>query len=123
MSYLVDMHGKRKRRVFHVNVLKAFRVRQPVENRYRVEDVMGSDDPEDDFDFPVWNETLDEQPTIGEQVTEQQQEDSELREVLKDLKDVLRNEPGQTALVKHHIDTGTTNPVQRMSTEGARRDA
>ena len=67
VSYLVDMHDKRKRRrVFHVNMLKAFRVRRPVESSYWVKGVMEGDDPEDDFDAPVWNEALSKQPIVGE---------------------------------------------------------
>ena len=71
---------------------------------------MGSDDPEDDFNIPVWNEVLNEQPTNGEQLNERQQE--ELQEVLKRFKDMLRNEPGRTALAEHHIDTDTANPAR-----------
>ena len=111
VSYLVDMHDRRKRRrVFHVNMLKAFQVRRPVESSYWVEDITDCDDPEDDFDVPVWNETLDEQPTIGEQLNEQQQK--ELWKMLKEFNDVLQNEPGRTALAEHHIDTGTATPIR-----------
>ena len=110
VSYLVDMHDKRKRRVFHVNMLKEFRVRRPVESSYWVECVMEGDDPEDDFDAPVWNEALDKQPIIGEQLNQQQRE--ELQEMLSEFEDVLRNEPGRTSLAEHHIDTGTANPMR-----------
>ena len=67
----MDMHDKRKRRrVFHVNMLKVFREGRPVESSYWVEGVMEGDDPEDDFDTPVWNEALDKQPIIGEQLNQ-----------------------------------------------------
>ena len=32
--------------------------------------------------------------------------------MLKEFNDVLRNEPGRTALVEHHIATGTATPIR-----------
>ena len=32
--------------------------------------------------------------------------------MLKKFNDVLGNEPGQTALAEHHIDTGTATPIR-----------
>jgi hypothetical protein len=77
----------------------------------------------------IRNEELDKQPIIGEQLNQQQWK--ELQEVLKEFEDVLRNEPGQTALAEHHIDTGShtvasvssTTCLSGVSTEGAGRDA
>ena len=74
VSYLVDMHDKRKRRrVFHVNMLKGFRGRRPVEQSYWAEDVTADhDDIDGDSDVPVWNEAPEEGPTIGKQLTTEQ---------------------------------------------------
>ena len=54
VTYLVDMHDKRKRkRVFHVNVLREFNVHKATCSAYWTEEVPPSDQ---DADVPVWNE-------------------------------------------------------------------
>ena len=54
VTYLVDMHDKRKRkRVFHVNVLREFNVHKATSSAYWTEEVPPSDQ---DDDVPVWNE-------------------------------------------------------------------
>ena len=81
VSYLIDMHDKRKRRrVFHVNMLKAFRVRRPAKNNYWAEHAGGDDNPDDESDVPVWNEVLE-----SNSVTVSQRQ--ELRKVLDEFEE------------------------------------
>lgn len=109
VSYVVDMHDRRKRRrVFHVNMLKDFRVRKPVETSFWVESE--SADDIDDSDVILWNDSPEGQPTIGEQLNTSQRE--QLQQVLGEFADVMQNKPGRTALMEHRIDTGTANPVK-----------
>lgn len=99
VTYLVDMHDKRKRkRIFHVNMLKHFKVRKPVEQSYWI-DSTGSSDGDGDADVPVWNEGPEGRPALGEQLNETQRD--ELQLVLEDFVDVMQNTPGPTALLEH----------------------
>ena len=73
VSYLVDMHNKRnRRRVFHVNMLKEFRIRKPVETSFWVESELAEDI--DDSDVLLWDDSPEGQPTIGEQLNISQRE-------------------------------------------------
>ena len=73
VTYLVDMHDKMKRkRIFHVNMLKSLQVRRPTEQSYWVESVSDSDG---DADVPVWNEAPEGEATAGEQLTSAQQKE------------------------------------------------
>ena len=64
VSYLVDMHDKRKRRrVFHVNMLREFRVRKSVETSFWVEFELAENI--DDSDVLLWDDSPEGQPTIG----------------------------------------------------------
>ena len=109
VSYLVDMHDKRKRqRGFHVNMLKKFRVRKPIETSFLVE----SESAEDinDLDVLLWNDSPEGQATLGEQLDPMKRE--QLQQVLNEFADVVQNKPGRTAMMEHRIDTGTANPVR-----------
>ena len=109
VSYLVDMHDRReRRRIFHVNMLKEFRVRKPMESSFWVE-AGAADDCVEDTDVPLWNDTSDGEPTVGEQLSTTQRK--QLGKVLAEFADVLCNKPGRTTLMEHHIDTETANPV------------
>ena len=59
VTYLVDMHDRKKRRrVFHVNMLKAFHVRTEAVG-YMEEDILEGVD-----DIPVWKEEVAEKPNL-----------------------------------------------------------
>jgi hypothetical protein len=56
INYLVDMHDRRKRRrVFHVNMLKDFKVRRAVETCYWAGEM---EEEETDSDIPGGMKTL-----------------------------------------------------------------
>ena len=108
VTYRVDLHDRRKRqRIFHVNMLKAFQVR----SQEQLVSLAGEVPEESsDADLPLWNDSLDGTPTVGEQLTEQQK--TELQSLLTEFKDVLQPKPGQTTLAEHHIRTNNAKPVK-----------
>ena len=65
VTYMVDMHDKSKRRrIFHVNMLKGFNVHKSAESNYSVEE--GSEECLDgSSDIPVWNEKQAVEPKLG----------------------------------------------------------
>ena len=52
----------------------------------------------------------DDQPTISERLSTEQQE--QLRGVLTEFDQVFQNQPGQTQLAEHRIETGSARPVR-----------
>ena len=112
VTYWVDLHDRRKRQsIFHVNMLKAFQVRSQEQLVSLAREV-----PEEssDADLPLWNDSLDGTPTVGEQLTEQQK--TELQSLLTEFEDVLQPKPGQTTLAEHHIRTNDAKPVKLATT-------
>ena len=108
VTYRVDMHDKRKRhRVFHVNMLKAFKVRHQDGLVGFTEEIPSEDSDEE---VPLWNDAGNGTPTIGEQLTEQQR--SELQSLLTEFEDVLKSKPGRTTLGEHRIRTTDDKPVK-----------
>ena len=108
VTYRVDLHDRRKRqRIFHVNMLKAFQVRSQEQLVSLAGEV-----PEEgsDADLPLWNDSLDGTLTVGEQLTEQQK--AELQSLLTEFEDVLQPKPGQISLAEHHIRTNDAKPVK-----------
>lgn len=74
VSYLVDLHDKpKRRRVFHVNMPKEFRVRRSVETSFWAA-AEATDDGDDDEDVPLWDNDSEGKPTVGEQLSTTQQE-------------------------------------------------
>ena len=105
---MVDMHDHRKRRrVFHVNMLKEFQIHRVTESSYFVTD-SGGDDEDEDLLF--WLDgTPEDRPPIGQELTSGQVE--QLHQILSEFSQVLQNQPGRTGLAEHKIDTGTARPV------------
>ena len=88
VSYMVDMHDKRKRRrVFHVNNLKEFRVRKPVESSFQVESELAGDI--DDSDVLLWNDSPEGRPSLEEQLDSTQRK--QLQQMLEEFIDVIQN--------------------------------
>ena len=86
-------------------MLKAFQVR----SQEQLVSLAGEVPEESsDADLPLWNNSLDGTPTVGEQLTEQQK--TELQSLLE--LDVLQPKPGQTTLAVHHILTNDAKPVK-----------
>ena len=103
---MVDMHDHKKRwRVFHVNMLKEFQVHRAAESSYFADDVESESD-----EVLFWQEgDPQDQPVIGEQLTEEQV--LKLQKILKEFDQVLQNQPGRTGLAEHKIETGSARPV------------
>ena len=108
VNYLIDMHDCRKRRrVFHVNMLRAFQVHRTTESNYFTDGVV----EESDEDVLFWKDgDPDDQPTISDQLNSEQQQ--QLSQLLMEFGQVLQNQPGHTQLAEHKIDTGSARPVR-----------
>ena len=108
VTYLVDMHDRRKRRrVFHINMLKAFHVRRSVEKSYFTEENI---DEEADTEVPVWNDDPRGDISLGDQLDIQQKR--ELEGLLSEYRKVFSNKPQRTDMLQHHIDTRESRPVR-----------
>ena len=108
---MVNMHDHRKRwRVFHVNMLKGFQVHRATESNYFVDNIEGENDEEFE-EVLFWQDgTPQDQPVIGEQLTNEQIQ--QLKQILSEFDQVLRNQPGRTVLAEHKIETGPACPVR-----------
>ena len=108
VTYLVDMHDRKKRRrVFHVNMLKAFHVRTEAVG-YMEEDVL----EEGGDDIPVWKEEVAAGAKFGDELGAEQLR--QVKEVLKECHEqsIFSNQPGRTHLMQHRIKTGDARPVR-----------
>ena len=66
VDYIIDMHDRRKRkRIFHVNMLRKFHVPKVSEANYFIEEI---DDDIREEEIPVWNENPEGQPLVGSQL-------------------------------------------------------
>ena len=108
VNYQIDMHDRRKRkRIFHVNMLRPWHV--PTDVSYMAEEVPVTELEE----VPVWRESDNEnmsKPQLGKKLSQQQRTD--LETLLKSFADVIRDVPGRTSLIEHHIRTGNANPIR-----------
>ena len=60
VTYLIDMHDRRKRRrVFHVNMLREFRIHRATDSNYFTDCAEGGDDDE----VPFWKDGAPDDPT------------------------------------------------------------
>ncbi len=110
VNYLVDMHNHRKRRrVFHVNMLKEFKIRQKISSNYLVETTAELQGEEEDIVFWKDGEPSD-QPTISDHLKADQKE--QLNTLMAEFAQVFQNQPGCTPLVQHKIETGAARPVR-----------
>ena len=109
VTYMVDMHDhKKRRRVFHVNMLKTFQIHQLTDSSYLVTD--GEGDSEDG-DILFWLDgTPDDRPLVGQGLNNDQRQ--QLQQILTEFREVLQNKPGHTKLVEHRIEIGTSCPVK-----------
>ena len=102
VTYMVDMHDhKKRRRVFHVNMLKTFQIHQLTESSYLVTDGEG-DNKEGDILFWL-NGTPDDRPLVGQGLNNDQRQ--QLQQILTEFSEVLQNKPGHTKLVEYRIET------------------
>ena len=100
-NYLTEMpHRRRKKWVFHINLLKKWEV--PSSGSYSVEEV--------EEEFPDWKPTKSVEPTKGSQLTTQEKED--LGKMFMEFEDVLQSKPGQTDVTEHNIHTTSDRPIK-----------
>ena len=101
---MVDMHDHRKRRrVFHVNMLQKFHA--PAFTGYAATEE-DSDFSESLEEIPTWNDMDEggaEGATFGAQLAPVQQQ--EVEELLHSFADVLKDTPGRTGMMQHPIET------------------
>ena len=94
VDYKIEMpHRRRKRQLFHVNLLKKWE--PPGATSFVAHEVDENDE------FPDWRGGNVSSPTFGDQLSSSQKE--ELVKVLREFTDVLCAKPGQTNLVEHTI--------------------
>jgi hypothetical protein len=104
VNYLVDMCGRRKRkRVFHVNMLRKWHVQSST--NYLCEEVA-----EDMEEVPGWNDGVEGEAKVGEQLTREQ--NKELEELLAEFGDVFQKYPGYTDLAEHSVKVGDAPPIR-----------
>ena len=81
------MHDRRKRkRIFHVNMLRKFHVPKVSEANYFIEEI---DDDIREEEIPVWNENPEGQPLVGSQLDINQKK--QLDDVIRQFADVLQH--------------------------------
>lgn len=87
MNYEVDMSDRRKRNIFHVNMLKHWYT--PIHTNCLAEEVG------DEEEVPVWNEDAgaETQLKLGDQMGDSKRR--QLQELLREFDDVMRSEPGR----------------------------
>ena len=107
-NYVVDMKDKGKRyRTFHVNMLK--RWHEPTNQR---DYVLYTSAPDTDEELPLWDDTGDADPVMGEQLSQEQKQS--LKQLIGEFRDVFSNAPGRTDLAEHTIQTGAAKPVRQQ---------
>ena len=107
VTYLVDMHNKKKRkRIFHVNMLKKFCRPDPNHSNYLSEE----ESMEEALmtNIPVWNETPSDQVVVGNLHDAQH----DLHTLLQDFDALFQNMPGRTEAATHYIKTGDATPIR-----------
>ena len=110
VNYLIDMHDCRKRRrVFHVNMLRTFQVHRTTESNYFTDGVV----EESNEDVLFWKDgDPDDQPTISDQLNSEQQQ--QLSQLLVEFSQVATSESTWpcTQLAEQNIDTGSARPIR-----------
>ena len=113
VDYCVDMYDYRKRkRVFHINMLKKWYPAQQPEGVNLAEQV---DEHVLAEDVPTWQPATTAKvgtPTFGKHLTTEELNNlNDLLEV-EAFEDVLSIKPGKTDMIEHHIVTSTTKPIK-----------
>ena len=106
VNYEIDMIGRRRRRrVFHVNMLRAWHT--PATTDYLSEEVISTED-----DIVLWIDDADntESPVINSGLHASQKQ--ELEGVLTEFADTLHNSPGRTTMAEHCVDKGQVRPIR-----------
>ena len=112
VNYETEMADKqKKKRILHINMLWKWHI--PLDLACSAFEVM--EDSEESEDLVDWDGSCssaeEEKPLVSEKLDEQQQ--AELEELLRELKDVLRSEPGRTTWTEHCIDAEGARPIKQ----------
>ena len=110
VDYQVDMKDRRKRlRIYHINMLRGWYTSEATS--FCVEAI--DETLEEEVELPgfTYSGKSQEDWTINPELTDKQE--AELTQLLIEHKDVLRDSPGYTTLVEHHIATGEHLPVRQ----------
>ena len=96
----------KSQRVFHVNMSGKYHV--PAETSLLAEEVPGTDAE----DIPTWNkmQMSDGEPQMGKKLTDKQQ--TQLVQLLTEYSCVVKDTPGRTNIVEHHILTRDAHPIR-----------
>ncbi|XP_064399260.1 uncharacterized protein LOC135345747 [Halichondria panicea] len=106
VDYLIHMYDRRKkRRIFHVNMLKQWYV--PTNTGYIAEEIEAD---YVDEDIPTWTDDNSTQIPIDKRVDTPQR--AQLQSLLDKYQDVFKNQPGRTSLTEHRIITGDARPIR-----------
>ena len=105
VNYLVHMEDHRKkRRVFHVNMLRQWH--SPV-STFQAQEVYDSSEEED---IPAWNDSDGGQAKQGIGLSHKQTQ--ELGELLREFESLFTALPGHTTVAEHHVSTGDAGPIR-----------
>ena len=105
VNYLVHMeHHRKKRRVFHVNMLRQW---HPPVSTFQAQEVSDSSEEED---IPAWNDSDGGQAKQGIGLSHKQT--LELGELLREFESLFTALPGHTTVAEHHVSTGDAGPIR-----------
>ena len=105
VNYLVHMEDHRKkRRVFHVNMLRQW---HPPVSTFQAQEVSDSSEEED---IPAWNDSDGGQAKQGIGLSHKQT--LELGELLREFESLFTALPGHTTVAEHHVSTGDAGPIR-----------
>lgn len=109
VNYEIDMKDKKKRRkIFHVNMLKKWYPSEAT-SFWAVEEAKSDLDEEESI--PTWKGECGAVPTISTKLTEQQKE--QLLKMLVEFKTVMSGKVGRTSSCQHHIHLKEALPVRQ----------
>ncbi|PJE77626.1 hypothetical protein CI610_03449 [invertebrate metagenome] len=107
VNYEVNVGGRRKRVVYHINLLRKYN--KAVQN---VMFVQKCDLADSDFDGsnPTIEDTLDVK--LGKNLNQSQRQ--EIRQLCEEYSDVINPNPGRTSLVTHSLRTTSEKPIRQQ---------
>ena len=110
VNYEIDMKDKKKRKkIFHVNMLKKWH--QPdAKSFWTTEEVESASEEEESI--PTWKGECGTVPVISTNLTEQQRE--QLLKMLAEFESVTSGQVGRTSSCQHRINLKETLPVRQQ---------
>ena len=106
VNYAVEMpDAPRKRKLFHVNMLKHWLPRE--DTLYHEE----SEDPEEDLDVEWRNGNSSATLVVGAKLSPRQRQ--QIRQLLKEHPELVKDKPGRTSILEHTIPLTSTKPIRQ----------